>query len=233
MCHTQENSFFPAPKPEGRLEGEVEALTFGSESASKRLAILPDIYGQTPFYQGLATYLAHKGARVFLVNPFAGHGDLPEQTREAAFARRHKVADRQVVDAVETFCHQREITGVVGFCLGGYYIFELARRQVPQNLVGFYGFPQGMENRAPLPAPFGYLASLDKPHTCLVPAADDVVGRDNIARLAALAESNSAMNLRLYEGSGHGFLKDLESEDAALRDNALDALGRCERALGL
>lgn len=233
MCHTQESRFFPSPEPVGQIDGEVEALLFGSDSAQRQLAILPDIYGQSPFYQGLATRLAHKGARVFLLNPFAGHGELPEPTREAAFARRHKVADSQFVDAVESFCGHHGINGIVGFCLGGYYIFELARRQVPQDLVGFYGFPQGMENRDPLPTPFDYLASVDKHHTCLMPADDQVVGADNIARLATLAENNPAIDLRLYPGSGHGFLKDLEGNDTALRGNALDALDRCERALGL
>jgi carboxymethylenebutenolidase len=233
MCHTQESRFFPSPQPTGQINDEIEALIFGSETAQQRLVLMPDIYGMSAFYQGLATRLANKGAQVFLVNPFAGHGELPEPTREAAFARRHKVSDKQFLDTMETFCQQRGINGVIGFCLGGYYIFELARRQVPQDLVGFYGFPQGMENRDPLPKPFDYLSSITKQHTCLMPGDDQVVGTGNVTQLAELAQSNPAISLRIYAGSGHGFLKDLDGDDGTLRDNAIDALNQCERALGL
>jgi carboxymethylenebutenolidase len=65
-------------------------------------------------------------------------------TREAAFARRAKLRDRTYVGAIESFARQHETTGVVGFCLGWLYAFELARRGLPAMLASLYGFPQGM-----------------------------------------------------------------------------------------
>lgn len=233
MCHGEPSPSFPEPDVRGRVSAEVEALVFGDDDAAKSIAIIPDIYGPNLFYQGFATYLAGKNAKVFLTNPFAGLGELKEATREAAFERRHKVKDKAFVDAFESFCDSRGVTGVVGFCLGGYYVFELARRDVRQDLVGFYGFPQGMENQDPLQAPFRYLESLDKEHTSLMPGQDASVGRENVDRLAEMAKVNPGIRLQVYEESGHGFLTDLDSDDEKLRANAEDALRRCERALAL
>lgn len=233
MCHGEPSESFPTPEVTGEIHAEVAALTFGRESAEKRIAILPDIYGLNQFYRGLSTYLSGKACQVFLVNPFDGLDPLPKVTRDAAFARRSNVADRDFVDRFEAFCGSHRIDGVVGFCLGGLYVFELARREVAQNLVGFYGFPQGMQNIDPLPVPFDYLGTLTKPHACLMPGQDASVGIENIERLAKIAETKESLRLRLYPESGHGFLTDLDSDDAQLKANAVDALTHCECVLGL
>ena len=233
MCHGAPSPSFPAPDVRGEVSAEVEALVFGDESAAKSVAVIPDIFGLNQFYRGFATYLASKGAKVYLTNPFAGLGALPEATREAAFARRHKVRDRAFVNALEAFCASHGVDGVVGFCLGGLYVFDLARRGVPQALVGLYGFPQGLPNQDPLPVPFDYLADVGKWQTCLMPGQDQSVGPDNVARLAEVAQQNPALDLHVYAESGHGFLGDLDSEDERLRGHADDALRRCEQALGL
>ncbi len=233
MCHGEPSPSFPDPLVAGDISAEVEALVFGADSAPRRIAVIPDIYGLNQFYRGLCTHLASKGSRVFLVNPFAGLGGLPEATREAAFARRARVRDKDFVDRFEAFCNTQEIDGVLGFCLGGFYVFELARRNVRQNLVGFYGFPQGMQNEDPLPVPFEYLGSIAKPHTCLMPGRDQSVGVENVTRLGEIAATNPSLRLKTYDESGHGFLKDLDGEDPRLRSNAVDALTMCESALGL
>lgn len=233
MCHGEPSPYFPEPIVDGEFSAEVEGLAFGSETALTRIAVIPDIYGLNQFYRGFCTHLASKGGRVFLVDPFANLGGLREITREAAFARRMKVCDKAFVDRFQAFCTSHKIGGVVGFCLGGYYVFELARRDVSQDLVGFYGFPQGMQNIDPLPTPFDYLASIKKPHTCLMPGQDQSVGVENVKRLGEMATTNPSLKLKIYEASGHGFLKDLDSEDAQLRSNAEDALATCESAFRL
>ncbi|MCY4427927.1 MAG: dienelactone hydrolase family protein [Halieaceae bacterium] len=233
MCHGTPSPSFPKPDVKGEISAEIDALVFGEDNAGKKIAIIPDIYGLNQFYRGFSTYIAERGARVYLVNPFAGLGELPEVTREAAFARRHKVKDKEFVDRFETFCSSQSVDGVIGFCLGGYYVFELARRNVSQDLVGFYGFPQGMQNDDPLATPFDYLESIGKPHTSLMPGQDASVGPDNVAKLAEMAKVNKGIDLHFYEESGHGFLTDLDSEDATLKANATDALAQCERVLGL
>ncbi len=233
MCYGEPSPSFPSPDCQDEISAEVESLVFGKANTSSSIVIIPDIYGTSAFYQGLSTLLAQKGARVYLVNPFAGLGDLKEGTREEAFARRHKVHDKAFVDQVEAFCESQKVDSVIGFCLGGYYIFELARRNVAANLVGFYGFPQGMDNIDPLPKPFDYLDSVSKQQLCLMPGQDMAVGIDNVERLAQMAQGNDALQLHVYQESGHTFLKDLDSDDEQLRNNALDALAKCERAVGL
>src|SRR5713226_7311381 len=98
MCNGAALSFFPKPRQVRTVSGPVEAFVQGPDDALRRIAVLPDIYGCSPFYSGLSAYLALRGAQVFLVDTFAGLGDLAEPTREAAFARRHKVADKRFLD---------------------------------------------------------------------------------------------------------------------------------------
>lgn len=233
MCHGQASASFPVPEIKGEISGGMDGLHFGDDSAIKRLAIIPDIYGPNEFYQGLSTRLANKGCKVYLTNPYHEFGELPEITREAAFARRNKVKDKSFVDRFQAFCDAENIHGVIGFCLGGYYVFELARRNVSQDLVGYYGFPQGFQNEEPLQVPFEYLGEIEKKHTSLMPGQDMSVGMENVDRLKELAEINPGLQLSVYDESGHGFLADLDSEDAILRDNAWDSLSTCETALGI
>ena len=231
MCHGQAVTAFPAPVPGAPFDGAVSGYIYGDETAASRIAVLPDIYGCNPFYQGLCAHFAARGARVFLVDTFAGLGDLPEMTREAAFARRGRVRDRDFLDRFQTFAAGAGVTGVIGFCLGGLYVFELARRGMEAALVGLYGFPQGLPNQDPLPVPFDYLPDVRQPHLMLLGREDVPVGADTIARLEDMAASVPALSLTIYEGVGHDFLPLLDSDDAGERAAAEDALAACEAAL--
>ena len=129
MCHSEAVAAFPQPATAEVFSSSVGGYRFTGEG-SRKVAILPDIYGCNAFYRGLATHLSQKGTTVFLIDPFARLGDLPEQTREAAFSRRAKVADKLFVDQLESFTREERLDAVIGFCLGGLYIFELARRPI-------------------------------------------------------------------------------------------------------
>lgn len=226
MCHGHAVKAFPDPAPAERFDEIVSGFAWGDPTAATKIAVLPDIYGCNPFYKGLSTLLMERGARVFLVDPFHGLGELPEATREAAFARRHKVRDASFLDRFETFARAKGITGIVGFCLGGLYVFDLARRGLDADLVGLYGFPQGLPNDDPLPVPFDYLETVTQPFTMLLGREDGSVGPGNIARLEAMAPSVPAMDLTVYDGVGHNFLPCLDSEEADKKAVAEDALAR-------
>ncbi|TDJ68191.1 MAG: carboxymethylenebutenolidase 2 [Proteobacteria bacterium] len=233
MCHGEKSPAFPDPSPSSLYRDDIQAMVFGSPDAAHKVAILPDIFGCNPFYQGFATHLAARGARVYLIDIFAGLGDLPKATREAAFERRHKLKDRVFVDAFEQFLANEKLAGVIGFCLGGLYVFELARRNVAGALVAFYPFPQGLVNQDALDVPFDYLPSVATPHTVLIGDADASVSPEHIARLRDIAADNPALDLNVFETSGHGFLADLAADDELKRSNAERALARCEAVLGL
>ncbi|MDJ0979714.1 MAG: dienelactone hydrolase family protein [Erythrobacter sp.] len=228
MCHGAAVAAFPTPAEPTSYSGAVDGFVFGPDGGP-RVAILPDIYGCNDFYRGLATHLAQQGAQVFLIDTFAGLGELPEVTREAAFARRNKVADTAFVDRFEQFLTVESIEGVIGFCLGGLYVFELARRGVDVSLLGLYGFPQGLPNEDPLPVPFDYLEDVTTPFTMLLGAGDESVGPENIAKLKSMDAAVPAMTLKVYDGVGHNFLPFLDSEDAAKNAIARDALSHIEQ----
>ena len=231
MCHGQEIKAFPSQSSAQSFDNHVSGFVRGGQKSKKRIAILPDIFGCNPFYHGLATHYEHKQARVYLVDIFSGFGELSEATREAAFTRRHKVADKDFLDRFEKFAKAEKITGVIGFCLGGFYIFELARRGFDGALVGLYGFPQGLPNQDPLPVPFDYLLNVTKFHTMLMGGEDESVGIENIMSLKNIAAKNKAINLRIYESVGHNFLPLLDSEDQTARNTAENALHICDTEL--
>ncbi|MEX2525640.1 MAG: dienelactone hydrolase family protein [Gammaproteobacteria bacterium] len=195
------------------------------------MAIITDIYGCNDFYQSFATFLVGRGWTVMLIDLFSDLGELPEVTREAAFERRHKLRDGEVCGNIQRFLANQNVDAVIGFCLGGNYIFELARRNVDARLVAFYPFPAGLPNQDELTPAFEYLESLEAPVTVLAGAQDDSAGRENMARLAEMAKSVPVLDVRVYEGSGHGFLAQLDSEDEQLKKNAEDALDVCLRAI--
>jgi carboxymethylenebutenolidase len=232
MCHGQASAALPAsaPREVGTLQG-IATLIFGPAVSNGRIAIIPDIYGTNVFYRGLATHFGDLGAEVFLVDPFDGLGELPEPTREAAFARRHQLRDKDYVDRLEEFIRAQRLSGVLGFCLGGLYVFELARRDVPVTLVGLYGFPQGLANADPLPVPFDYLATVTRPHAALFGNQDASLGPENLERMRALAATTPSLSLDIFAGSAHGFLGDIDDADADRRSNAANALKICEAAL--
>ncbi len=233
MCHGVASPAFPKVPSFRPYAKQIQASVFGDSGASRRLAVLPDIYGANPFYQGFAAHLAARSCVVYLIDTFAGLGDLPKASREAAFERRHRLRDREFVDAFAEFVSTEAITGVVGFCLGGLYVFELARRNVPCNLVAFYPFPQGLANQNALDVPFDYLEKVEKRHTVLVGTQDASLGPENLARLQQVAQRNRAVDLHVFEGSDHGFLADLAEEQEHRRANASHALALCEQVLGV
>lgn len=226
MCTGAPLDSFPAAATPERFEADISGYRFDGGGA--RIAILPDIYGCSDFYRGLSTHLMQRGRSVYLVDPFDGLGDLPEVTREAAFARRHKVRDKTFLDAFENFAASEGIAGVIGFCLGGCYVFELARRGFDADLLGLYGFPQGLENQDPLPKPFDYLETVQRPFTMLLGREDAPVGPENVERLEALAPRVPAMTLKVYDGVGHNFLSFLDSDAPDKKAIAREALSFIE-----
>lgn len=232
MCHIDPNGFFPrSPEGEPFRQGAISGYRFGEATSTRRRAILPDIYGCTPFYKGFAAHLAGHGARVDLIDTFDGLGELPERTRERAFERRHRLKDVAFLALFEAYARREGIGGVVGFCIGGLFVYELARRDLPAAMVSFYGFPQGLPNQDALDPPLTYLDSVSRPHLSLFGGQDTLVPADVRDQLRHVSDRQPACQMRVFAGSGHGFLADLDSEDPRQRENAIKALKLCEEVL--
>jgi len=110
-------------------------------------------------------------------------------------------------------------------------VMELARRGNSATLIGLYPFPAGLQNQDPLPVPLDTLEDVRTPQTILVGDQDAGAGIDNVKTMADIATRNTALDLHVYEGSGHGFLADLDSADPHLKQNAHDAVAVCVQRL--
>ncbi|MDT8399021.1 MAG: dienelactone hydrolase family protein [Pseudomonadales bacterium] len=231
MCHIDALEAFAPATSVARSFGEVHALVFGDADADRHIAVLPDIYGTTPFYQGFCGHIASRGACVYLVDFFKDLGELPEVTREAAFARRHKLSDRLLCDQIQAFLQAQSIAALTGFCLGGNFVFEMAHRGYRGICHAIYPFPQGLANADGIAPGFDYLATLEHPLSIQIGSEDIRVGADNIAALQKIVAANQALSMEVFAGSGHGFFEDLDSDNPQLAANARRALALTEMAL--
>jgi carboxymethylenebutenolidase len=231
VCHKHKIRFFGELGHYENFSRELDGVVFKDANPGKKIAILPDIYGLTDFYKGYASYVAGFGARTYLTNPWSEFGDLPEATREAAYERRHKLKDREHCDRLEEFLASENIETVIGFCLGGNFVFELARRGFDGTLIAIYPLPWGMANQDEIAPAFDYMPTLDKEVTILMGEADHLAGPDNIQKLKDIVADNPNLTLHLYEGSNHGFFTDIDGDDKKLQGNARDAIDKVSAIL--
>lgn len=232
MCHDTTPSSLPAPgeyqlKNSHGLRYWDFSSAVSKQDSEVRVALITDIYGCNDFYQSMSTHFANQGWQSHLIDLFADLGELQEVTRDAAFERRHKLNDQECCDRIAQYIEDNNITAVVGFCLGGNFVFELARRNVKINLIAYYPFPAGLPTENGIAPPFSYLEHLPTEVTVLIGDDDDRVGLENVAKLKTISESNTALNVYVYPNSKHGFLEDLDSNDATLKRNAEDSLVTC------
>jgi dienelactone hydrolase len=224
MCHPDAPPT-PSPTPDAQREvgvpldtGEqLPALYAHPDRDGPGVLVVADIFGRSPFYEDLAARLAAAGFHTLLPEYFFRQGPLPEQTREAAFARRRRLDDRRALAdlraAIDWLRGQPGVvgarTGTVGFCMGGTFVLNLAAARDDLATVCYYGFPQPPPmSQNPGPAPLDQLDAIHGPLIAFWGDQDDSAGMDNVAKLVeGLRARRVDFEHTVYPGLGHGFLK--------------------------
>jgi carboxymethylenebutenolidase len=192
-------------------------LASRTDATASAVLIVSDIFGRSPFYEDLAVRLTTAGYHTLLPDLFFRQGPLPERTREAAFARRDKLDENQVIGdlctAIDWLTSQpgtrRGQVGTVGFCMGGTLVLDLAAQRNDLATVCYYGFVAGdKQSKAKLaPTPLEAIDRLSGPIIGFWGDQDVGVGIPNVLRFAEeLRERRVPFEYVLYPGLAHGFL---------------------------
>ncbi len=183
--------------------------------------LITDIYGATPFYRGLAARLADSGFTT-AVPDYLMHqaGALAELEREQARARAATIDQQRAMADVSRVGDwlkdesEVERLGVLGFCLGGTFGFDLAAQRRDLVVVSFYGFPDGVPWTNPVPSPWSIIGQISGPILGLW-GADDYMDMDSVRRFCdELGARNPEFSSDIYPGAGHGFLGELASKES-------------------
>ena len=199
------------------------------------VVIAVDIYGANRFYKGVAERLAAAGCAAILPDIFFREGELPEVTREAAFARRGELDDeralRDLSAALDFLTAETGTPGAtLGFCLGGNLVFHLSTRREDAATVAYYGFPGGLPAPKGLPRPLDVVDRMRGPLLALWGERDDKVGMENVEAFSrALRDVDLEYEPHVYPGVEHGFLAGLDEAPAS--ENHAPAQDAWERTL--
>lgn len=209
-------------------DGAVAPVVLASPPGAPSGAVLvvPDIFGRSPFYEGLAGEIAGCGFEVVLVDPFYELGPLPEPTLEAAFARRRNLDEaatlgmlQQVVEWLRGRPGSRGRIGTVGFCMGGTFVLDLAAFERDLATVAFYGFPALYPGIAlPPPRPLDLVDRLEGPILALWGENDHEVGMENVEEFTRRCRAaGRPVDCRILPGLGHSFLTATPATDEGLQ----------------
>jgi len=194
----------------------------GGDVARGVVVIVGDIYGaRTPFYEHIAQVLADVGFDSVVPEFFFRVGPLAEPTQEAAFARKGRLDERRALrdlDAAISWARQRTgdaagRVGLLGFCLGGTFVLDLAATRDDVATVCYYGFPAGPpgppgDPARSAPKPLDHVDRIRGPVLGFWGDQDERVGIANVEAFArALEERGADFEYTVYPGLDHGFLQ--------------------------
>jgi len=224
MCHPEVPEGMAGPAAEQREaliavrgEQQMPSLHVG-DAESPAVLLVGDVFGRSAFYERLATIIAVAGFQVLVPDFFFREGPLPEQTKQAAFARRAHLDEGRTIDdlrAAIAWLRKAGPTskiGTMGFCMGGTFVLDLASTEDDLVTVAYYGFPEPQPSRAaPPPKPMDLVDSLRGPVLAIWGQNDETVGIENIHAYVDLASNtNPQFTAEVVPGLGHGFLAEVD-----------------------
>jgi carboxymethylenebutenolidase len=201
-----------APEPAGEVASDGES--------SPTVVVIADIFGPSEFYRDLCARLSAHRLRAVMPDFFFRQGPLEERTFEAALERRGRFDEAAALDDLRTAIAWArgggfDRVGVLGFCMGGTFAFDLAALEPDLAVVAYYGFPVPQPTIAsPPPAPLSLTDRMSGSILALWGDEDSAVGADNVAAFVeAMRDSPAQFDHRVYRGLGHGFLGAADLDD--------------------
>ena len=189
------------------------------------VAMIPDVWGLSDHYRGLARRLAGEGFTTLALDPYRKTGRRQLTDVASALAWIRELSDPLVVETVQEAADRvaadeavagRKV-GVTGFCMGGQYaLLAACACRGLSACVPFYGmlrYAPGLDPLRKPRSPLDALADLTCPVLGLYGAQDAIIPVADVRELEErLAKSGRPAEVRLYEGAGHAFMNDTRPE---------------------
>jgi len=208
------------------LPSGTEAELVKHPNPKMGLVIAPDIFGLRPLFDNMVQTLSDAWQMsVIAVEPFPGRGFGPEIEPRMAAIPELKDTDaigdlHAAADALGT-----QVTGLLGFCMGGMYCFKAARDERFARIASFYGMIvmppawKGASHQEPLANLInGYADNV----LAILGGHDPYTPEADIAQLRA-----TGAQIVFYPDAEHGFAHDA-SRPSHREDDAADAFARTQ-----
>lgn len=192
------------------------------------IVVIHEIYGLTDWIRAIADHFAKEGFIAVAPDLLSGKG--PDGGNTDSFSRggvRMAIMGLNPDEVVSGLNAARDYAlalpsagpkaSCVGFCWGGRTSFRYATAQPELSAaVVFYGTPPGDDSLGRLKTPvLGLYGGDDARVTSTVPGT--------VEKMSSLSKPYEA---KIYDGAGHGFLRQQDTREGANRDAAVDAWAR-------
>jgi carboxymethylenebutenolidase len=226
---------------EGREEVTVEARTLRVDGLDvpavharpdglprAGIVLHPDIGGLRPLYEDMARRLATNGFAVCAIEPFAAQPEAARASVETRLAHVTDLDDDQQLEmlsaAADLLVVDDDVSrvAVLGFCIGGHYVFKSAASGRFDAAVAFYGMlrtPDAWRGAGHRIDPLE-VAHRMCPTLAIFGSADPWTPAVDIDALRAAWSARPDCEIVVIDGAEHGFVHDPErpahrSDDAA------------------
>jgi carboxymethylenebutenolidase len=205
-------------------EGPLGFLAQPDAGPVPGVVVIPDVWGLSDLYRGIARRLAADGFAALAIDPYrkTGKGEI---TDPLAWIRTlsDPVILETIQEAIDALAAPK--VGVMGFCMGGQYaLLAACSCRGLSGCVSFYGmvrYDSGLDPTRKPRSPLDAIADLRCPLLGLYGDEDQFISVADVEELRRrLASTGKPFDVRVYPGAGHAFMND--TRPAAYRPEAAD-----------
>jgi carboxymethylenebutenolidase len=176
----------------------------------------PDVGGMRFLFEDMARRLATHGFAVCAFEPFAGQPDDVRASVESRLAHVKDLDDTRQMDIFEAAGNrlivEDDVTrvSVLGFCMGGHYVFKAASIERFDAAVAFYGMvraPEAWAGPGHRIDPLAVAADM-APTLAFFGSNDPFTPADDIEALRVAWKDRPDCEIVVVEGAEHGFVHD-------------------------